>query len=44
MKAVGEAFEIALRGGLDQAEPVAGDMLSSGARLPLALPINSREI
>ena len=42
MKTVGEAFEIALRVGLDQTELVAGDVFERRA-LAFGLPINSRE-
>ena len=42
VKTVGEAFEIALRIGRDQAE-LSPTTLSSGARGPLALPISRRE-
>ena len=42
MEAVGEAFEIALRIGCDQPEPVAGDRFERRA-LAFGFPINSRE-
>jgi hypothetical protein len=43
VKAVGEAFEVALRIGLDQAELVAGDAFERRA-LAFGLPTSSREI
>ena len=43
MKTVGEPFEIAFGVRLDQAQFVADDILQRRARLPLALPISSRE-
>ena len=44
MKTVGEAFEIALRVRLDQAQLVAGDDFQRRALRLWLLPIKSREI
>ncbi len=44
METVGEAFEVGLRIGSHQAAAGRRRCFPSGARLPVALPISSREI